>query len=86
MCTDFFSSDDSEAIARRTGFVQRVSKLRGTLWLALVTFGTWREATTTLAPWVAKGTQGDAQGEGSPDALHQRMPQRAVAFSSTWKM
>ena len=27
MLTDFFSSDDIEAAARRTGFVKRVSKL-----------------------------------------------------------
>jgi hypothetical protein len=80
MLTDFFSSDDLEAAARRTGFVTRVSKLTGTLLLAFVTFGAWSDATTTLAPWAAKVTHVDEQGEVSPEALHQRMPQRAVAF------
>jgi hypothetical protein len=72
LCTDCLASDDLEATARRTGFVQRVSQRSGTLLLALVPCGTWREATTPLAPWAAQGTQGDAQGEGSPDALPQR--------------
>lgn len=49
MFTDFFTSDDIEATARRTGFVQRTSKITGKLFLALVTFGTWSEANTTLA-------------------------------------
>jgi hypothetical protein len=80
MLTDFFSSDDIEATARRTGFVKRVSKLSGKLFLALVTFGTWSDATTTLAQLAAKVTQLDEQVEISPEALHQRMHQRAVAF------
>ena len=49
MVTDFFTSDDIEATARRTGFVQRASKMTGKLFLALVTFGTWSEGNTTLA-------------------------------------
>jgi hypothetical protein len=49
MLTDFFASDDIEAAARRTGFVKRASKLTGKLFLALVTFGAWSDATTTLA-------------------------------------
>lgn len=39
MLTDFFSSDDIEATARRTGFVKRAAKITGKLFLALVTFG-----------------------------------------------
>jgi hypothetical protein len=54
--TDFFSSDDIEAAARRTGFVKRASKLTGTLFLALVTCGAWSDATTTLAPLAAQVT------------------------------
>jgi Transposase DDE domain len=80
MLTDFFSSDDIEAAARRTGFVKRVSKLTGKLFLALVTFGAWSDATTTLAQLAAKVTQLDEQVEISPEAIHQRMHQRAVAF------
>jgi len=80
MLTDFFSSDDIEATARRTGFVKRVSKLRGNLFLALVTCGTWSDATTTLAPVAAQVPQVDEQVAVSPEALHQRRHQRAVAF------
>jgi hypothetical protein len=80
MLTDFFASDAIEAAARRTGFVKRTSKLTGKLFLALVTFGAWSDATTTLAPLAAKVTQLDEQGEGSPEAIHQRMHQRALAF------
>jgi Transposase DDE domain len=80
MLTDFFSSDDIEATARRTGFVNRASKLTGKRFLALVTFGAWRDATTTLAQWAAKVTQWDEQVEVSPEAIHQRMNRRALAF------
>src|SRR5262249_61607890 len=80
MLTDFFSSDDIEATARRAGFVERASKLTGKLFLALVTFGAWRDATTTLAQLAAKVTQLDEQVAGSPEAIHQRMNQRALAF------
>ena len=80
MLTDFFASDAIEAAARRTGFVQRTSKLTGKLFLALVTFGAWSDATTTLAQLAAKVTQLDEQVEVSPEAIHQRMNQRALAF------
>jgi hypothetical protein len=80
MLTDFFSSDDIEAAARRTGFGKRASKLTGKLFLALVTFGAWSDATTTLAQLAAKVTQLDAQVEGSPEAIHPRMNPRALAF------
>jgi Transposase DDE domain len=78
--TDFFASDAIEATARRTGFVKRTSKLTGKLFLALVTFGAWSDATTTLAQLAAKVTQLDEQVEVSPEAIHQRMNQRALAF------
>ena len=77
--TDVFSSDDIEAAARRPGFVKRASKLTGTLCLALGTFGAWRDATTPLAQWAAQVTHWDEQVAGAPDALHQRMNQRALA-------
>ena len=57
MLTDFFASDDIEATARRTGFVKRASKITGKLFLALVTFGSWSDAQTTLAQLAAKVTQ-----------------------------
>jgi hypothetical protein len=56
MLTDFFATDDIEATARRPGCVQRTSQLTGTLFLALVTFGPWSEAKTTLAQLAAKIT------------------------------
>jgi hypothetical protein len=37
--TEFFSTDQIEASARRTKFVQRTSKITGQLFLALMTFG-----------------------------------------------
>src|SRR5215475_12863550 len=80
MLTDFFASDAIEAAARRTGFVKRTSKMTGKRFLALVTFGAWSDATTTLAQLAAKVTQLDEQGEVSPEAIHQRMNQRALAF------
>ncbi len=80
MLTDFFASDDIEAAARRTGFVKRASKLTGKLFLALITFGAWSDATTTLAQLAAKVPQLDEQVEVSPEAIHQRMNQRALAF------
>src|SRR2546428_2506683 len=80
MLTDFFVADDIEATARRTGFVQRTSKITGKLFLALVTFGTWSEGKTTLAQLAAKGTQLRQPVEVSPEALHQRMNKKAIAF------
>src|SRR4029434_673908 len=80
MLTDFFASDAIEAAARRTGFVKRTSKLTGKLFLALVAFGAWSDASTTLAQLAAKVTQLDEQVEVSPEAIHQRMNPRALAF------
>ena len=80
MLIDFFAADDIEATARRTGFVQRTSKITGKLFLALVTFGTWSEGKTTLAQLAAKGTQLRQPVEVSPEALHQRMNKKAIAF------
>jgi DDE family transposase len=80
MLTDFFAADDIEATARRTGFVKRASKITGKLFLALVTFGTWSEAKTTLAQLAAKVTHLDQHVEVSPEAIHQRMNQKAIAF------
>ena len=80
MFTDFFASDDIEAAARRTGFVKRTSKMTGKLFLALITFGVWGEAHTTFAPLAAQVTQVEGQVDVSPEALHQRMNKRAIAF------
>jgi hypothetical protein len=54
--------------------------MTGKIFLALVTFGVWSDATTTLAPWAAKVTPLGEQFEGSPEALHQRMHNRALVF------
>jgi hypothetical protein len=80
MLTEFFASDDIEATARRTGFVKRASKITGKLFLALVTFGTWSEAKTTLAQLAAKITPLDKRVEVTAEAIHQRMNQKALAF------
>ena len=73
MLTEFFSGAQIEATARRTGCVQRPSKMTGKLFLALLTWGSWSDATTPLAPLAAKATQLGAQVAVSPEALHQRM-------------
>jgi hypothetical protein len=80
MLTEFFSGEHIEATARRTGFVQRTSKITGKLFLALVTFGSWSDAKTTLAQLAAKATQLGPQVPVSPEALYQRMNKRALAF------
>ncbi len=82
MLTEFFAAEQIEATARRTGFVRRTSKITGKLFLALVTFGGWSDATTTLAQLAAKATQVGRQVAVSPEALYQRMNKRALAFSA----
>jgi hypothetical protein len=80
MLTEFLSGEHIEAAARRTGFVQRTSKITGKLFLALMTFGSWSDAKTTLAQLVAKASQLGTQVAVSPEALYQRMNTRALAF------
>src|SRR5215471_5119757 len=78
--TEFFSTDQIEASARRTKFVQRASKITGKLFLALVTFGRWSTAKTTVPQLAAKAAQLDVPVTITPEALQQRMTARAVAF------
>jgi hypothetical protein len=78
--TEFLAADQIEASARRTKFVQRASKITGTLFVALVTFGRWSAPKTTLAQLVAKAAQLEQPVEVTPEALQQRMNERAVAF------
>jgi hypothetical protein len=80
MLTEFFTSDTLEQTARRTGFVRRKSKITGKVFLALVTFGLWSNAKTTLAQLAAKMRRFGAHDAVSAEALHQRMTPRAVAF------
>jgi hypothetical protein len=80
MFTAFFASDDSEATARRTGFVKRTAKITGNIVLALVTFGVWHDADTTLAQLTAPVTQLAAPRAVSPEAMAQRMNKPALAF------
>ena len=60
--TECFTSDQIEASARRTKFVQRTSKITGKLLLALVTFGRWSTPKTTVAQLAAKAAQLDSRG------------------------
>jgi hypothetical protein len=78
--TKFFSSDQLEASARRTKFVQRTSKITGKLFLALITLGRWSAANTTVPQLAAKAAQLDTPVAITPEALQQRMTARAVAF------
>jgi hypothetical protein len=80
MLTEFFTAEHLEATARRTGFVKRASKITGKIFLAVVTFGVWSDANTTLAQLAAKVTQLDDQLEVSPEAMYQRMNKSALAF------
>src|SRR5215831_13702379 len=81
--TEFFASAQIEACARRTGFVRRTSKITGKVFLALVTVGAWSTRKTSLGQLAAKGAQLPTPVDFSPEALHQRMTQRAVAFLRT---
>ena len=78
--TEFFSADQIEASARRTKFVQRASKITGKLFLALVTFGRWGTAKTTVPQLAAKAVQLDVPVDITPEALQQRMTAQAGAF------
>ncbi|MBM4259765.1 MAG: IS4 family transposase, partial [Deltaproteobacteria bacterium] len=78
--TEFFSTDQIEASARRTKFVQRASKITGKLFVALITLGRWSTAKTTVAQLAAKAGQLDDPVDITPEALQQRMTARAVAF------
>ena len=53
--------------------------MTGTLVLALVTLGVWREATTTWGPWAAQVTPGGQPVDVSPAAMPQRLHQQAIA-------
>src|SRR5689334_22063904 len=78
--TEFFATAQIEAWARQTGFVRRTSKLTGKVFLALVTLGAWSTPQTSLAQLAAKGAHLPRPVDFSPEALHQRMTWRAVAF------
>jgi Transposase DDE domain len=78
--TEFFATDQIEASARRTKFVQRASKITGKLFLALVTFGRWSIPKTSIAQLAAKAAQLDQPVAVTPEAVQQRMNARAVAF------
>lgn len=78
--TEFFATAQVEACARRTGFVRRTSKITGKVFLALVTLGAWSTRRTSLGQLAAKGAQLPTPVAFSPEALHQRMTHRAVAF------
>ena len=80
MLTAFCTTEPLEATARQTGLVKRASKMTGTIFLALIPFGVWSDATTTLAQLAAKGTPWDAPLAVSPEALYHRLNQRAHAF------
>ncbi len=80
MLTEFFTTERIEQTARRTGFVKRTSKITGKLFLALVSFGLWSDAKTTLAQLAAKVTQLETPIKVSAEAIHQRMNKHAVTF------
>src|SRR2546428_138829 len=78
--TEFFSAAHIEASARRTGFVRRASKITGKRFVALITVGQWSTAKTSWAQLAAKAAQLCKPVDVSPEAIHQRMNRRALAF------
>ena len=78
--TEFFATAQIEASARRTGFVQRASKITGKVFLALVTLGQWSTAKTSLGQLAAKAAQLPKPVDVSPEAIQQRLTTRARAF------
>jgi Transposase DDE domain len=78
--TEFFSTDQIEASARRTKFVQRASKITGKLFLALVTVGRGGAPKTTVPQLAAKAAQLDVPVAITPEARQQRLTARAGAF------
>ena len=78
--TELLSSDQIEASARRTKFVQRASKITGKVFVALITLGRWSTAKTTVPQLAAKAAHLDQPVDITPEALQQRMTARAVAF------
>ncbi len=64
--TEFFATAQIEACARRTGFVQRASKITGKVFLALVTLGQWSAPKTSLAQLAAKAAQLEAPSPLKP--------------------
>jgi hypothetical protein len=78
--TEFFATDQIEARARQRGFVRRTSQGTGKIVLALMTVGVWSTPQTSLAQLAAKGAHLPTPVALSPEALPQRMTQRAVTF------
>jgi hypothetical protein len=80
MLTAFFSAEHIEVVARQTSCVQCTSNMTGKIFLALVTFGVWSDAKTTLAPLAAKVPPLRQHVAVSPEAIDQPMNKRALAF------
>src|SRR5256885_16990428 len=78
--TEFFSTEQIEASARQTGFVQRASKITGKIFLALVTFGPWSTTKTSLAQLAAKVGQLPQPVAEAPEAYHPDVNPGALAF------
>ena len=79
MLTECFAADHLEAAARQTGFVQRTSTMTGHIFLALVPFGVWGDAKTTRAQVAANVAPLSQHVAVSPEAIDQRLNQRALA-------
>ena len=77
---EVFATDPSEASARRTKGVQRASKITGKLFLALGTLGRGSAPKTSVAQLAAKAAQVEHPVDITPEALQQRLNERAVAF------
>jgi hypothetical protein len=80
MLSEFCSAEHLEALVRQTGVVRCASTMTGKISLALVTFGVWRKAQTMLVQWAVKVPHVSQRLAVSPEALHQYINKRALAF------
>ena len=76
----FFAPEIAEEQARKSGFVQRQSKLTGHLFLTIFTFGMSLYGTPTLNQLVGLLTLIVPEVELQREGLHQRINEQAVEF------
>lgn len=75
---NFFSGETTDQIAKETGFSKR--KLSAIVFLGMFTFGLIQKADATLVQLVSIGKRILPPLGISPQGLHKRINQKAVAF------
>jgi hypothetical protein len=77
---NFFSEETIDQIALETGFSKRKRKLSAIVFLGMFTFGLIHKASATLVQLVSIGKRILPSLGISPQGLHKRINQKAVAF------